>query len=304
MKTNITFSLLLAGALGLHLQATAQQDPAYSMFMYTNTATNPAMAGTAGTLSGMALYRDQWTGIKGAPVTQFLNLDMPLHSDKVGVGLVLHDDRIGITRNQNFNLQYAYRLKFEKGVLAMGLQGGLNHYKADYTSVVTNPQNIVDNSFSEITNSYWVNVGTGIFYYTEKFNIGVSVPKLLNQSIDGMGKNRLQHQYYLTAGYAFPLSPDWMLRPSTMLKIGEGVPLQADFNNTFWFREKYSIGISYRTNDSMAGIIQLMVADGFVVGYAYDYILSSMSQYATGSNELMIRFYIPSQKGLMNARKF
>jgi type IX secretion system PorP/SprF family membrane protein len=282
----------------------AQQDPSYSMFMYTGTSLNPAMAGSAGSLSGTALYRDQWTGIKGAPITQFLNLDMPVFHDKVGLGLAMYNDQIGVTRNQNIDLQYAYRLNFGKGILAMGLQGGINNYNADFTSVVTNPQNSADHAFADVANSMAFNVGTGVFYYTDKFSLGISVPRLVNHSIDGLNNSNNYRKYYLNASYLINLSEDLIFKPSTLLKIGEGIPFQVDINSTFWYKQRYSVGVSYRSQDSVTGIVQLKVGDDFTVGYAYDYITSSMSKYVRGNNEIMVRFAIPSINNTINQRKF
>src|SRR5687767_5613264 len=146
MNNNCKRSVLISYALAvtcifLVTTATAQQDPAYSMFMYNGLAINPAVAGSAETFSATALYRKQWAGIEGAPQTQTLNVDAPVWSNKIGLGISIINDRIGVVENLNINAQYAYRIQFSEGTLSLGLQGGMNNYKADYTSVVTNAQN-------------------------------------------------------------------------------------------------------------------------------------------------------------------
>lgn len=301
---NLIKKYIVIGLLSVSFNSIAQQDPSYSMFMYTGTSINPAIAGSAGAASGAALYRDQWTGIKGAPITQFLNADIPVYHDKVGLGLVMYNDQIGVTRNQNIDLQYAYRLKFKKGIFAMGIQGGINNYNANFASVVTNPQNTIDHAFTNVTNSIALNVGTGLFYYNEKFSVGLSIPRLMNKSMDGLNNSGNYRKYYLTASYTVNLSPDWIFKPSTLLRIGEGIPLQVDINSNFWYKQKYGFGVSYRTNDSVTGMLQFKVADDFTVGYAYDYIISSMSRYSTGNNEVMVRFTIPTVNDVINQRKF
>jgi len=290
----------LAFILLTSFHAHAQQDPSYSMFMYTGTTINPAVAGSAGSLTATALYRQQWMSIKGAPETQVLNLDVPVFSDKVGLGLSIINDKIGVTQNLNMNAQYAYRIKFEKGVLSMGLQGGVNNYKADYTAVVTNPQNTIDNSFSESTNRMIFNFGSGVYYYSEKFYAGFSVPHIINQALDGLNnsngaQSRQYRHYYFTAGYAFTLSENFIIKPSTLVKLADGAPLQVDINSNFWYQEKYCVGFSYRTNDSVTGLVQLRIASQFTVGYAYDFIISSMSRYTTGNNEVMLRYLLPGK---------
>ncbi len=304
MKNRNSIYIIAALTLLISFKSNGQQDPSYSMFMYNGTSINPAIAGSAGSLSGTALYRDQWIGVNGAPITQFLNVDLPVYHDKVGLGIVVYNDKIGVTRNQNIETQYAYRLKFEKGILAMGIQVGLNHFNADYASVITNSQNTIDNTFSDVTNSISLNVGTGLFYYTEKFSVGFSIPKLINKSRDGLNHSDNYRKYYMTASYTIDLSADWIFKPSTLLRIGEGMPFQIDINSNFWFRKKYGIGVSYRSNDSISGLFQLKVGHDFTVGYAYDYTISRLSQFVNGSNELMIRITIPTSNDVINQRTF
>lgn len=276
----------------------AQQEPAYSMFMYTGNGLNPAMAGSSGTFGATALYRKQWAGIDGGPQTQTLLLDAPVANDRVGLGLVLMNDQIGIHQNLNVTTQYAYRLKFDQQRgLAMGLQAGLNNYKADYTSVATNPNQQTDNSFSDYTNQLAFNFGTGVYYYAPKFFAGVSVPTLINESVDGSDNNELGNRqtrhYYVMAGYVINASHLVTIKPSTFVKVAEGAPIQVDVNTNFWYQEKYGLGFSYRTNDSFSTILQLNVANQLTVGYAHDFVVSKLSRYTQGNNEVMLRYRLP-----------
>jgi type IX secretion system PorP/SprF family membrane protein len=274
--------------------AAAQQDPAYSLFMYNGVAVNPAVAGSAETLSATALYRKQWAGIKGSPETQTLNVDAPCWNDKVGLGLSVINDKVGVVQNLNINVQYAYRIQFSAGTLSMGLQAGSNNYKANYTSVVTSSQNAMDNSFSENSNRMIFNFGAGVYYYSPKFYTGFSVPHVINQRLDGIqDKNGVQsHQYrhyFLTAGAVFDVSENVKVKPSTLIKVAEGAPLQVDINSNFWYDEKVSLGFSYRTNDSFSTLFQFQL-NRFRIGYAHDFIISSLSRYTGGNNEIMVRY--------------
>jgi type IX secretion system PorP/SprF family membrane protein len=277
-------------------QATfAQQDPAYSMFMYNGLAINPAVAGSAETFSATALYRKQWSGIEGAPETQTLNLDAPVWNNKLGLGLSLIKDRIGIVDNLNINAQYAYRIQFSNATLSLGIQGGMNNYKADYTSVVTNSQNVTDDSFGENTNRTIFNFGSGAYYYSQRFYAGFSVPHIINQSLDGIpnedgAQSRQYRHYFLTTGYVFDLNEKIKIKPSALLKIAEGAPMQLDISTSIWYNETVSLGFSYRTNDSFTTLFQLQLGKQVRIGYAYDYITSSLSRYTTGNNEVMLRY--------------
>jgi type IX secretion system PorP/SprF family membrane protein len=287
----------LSGAAVMFIagMASAQQDPSYSMFMYNGLAINPAIAGSAETLSATALYRKQWAGIPGAPETQTLNLDAPVWNGKIGLGLSVVNDKLGVTDNLNINSLYAYRIQFPKATLSFGLQGGINNYKADYASVVTNTNQGNDISFAENTSRIFFNFGSGLYYYSEKFFAGFSVPHIINQRLDGISDTegilaRQYRHYFLTMGYVFDAGEKFKIKPSTLLKMVEGAPLQLDINTTFWYNETVSLGFSYRTNDSFTTMVQIQFAKQFRIGYAYDYITSSMSRYTTGNNEVMIRY--------------
>jgi type IX secretion system PorP/SprF family membrane protein len=278
----------------------AQQDPAYSMYMYNGISVNPAVAGSAETFSATALYRKQWAGIKGSPETQTLNVDAPFWNKKIGLGLSIVNDKIGVVQNLNINAQYAYRVKFENATLSMGLQAGMNNYAADYISVSTNSQNVTDNSFSENVNRMIFNCGAGIYYYAQKFYTGFSVPHIINQSLDGIqdgsgAQARQYRHYFFTAGYVFNAGEKFKIKPSTLVKLADGAPIQLDVSTNIWYNEMFCLGFSYRTNDSFTSMIQIQIAKQFRIGYAYDYITSSLSRYTTGNNEVMLRYELPKK---------
>lgn len=302
--------LLIVLLLVLAQVSFAQQDPAYSMFMYNGVAINPAVAGSAETFSATALYRRQWNGIEGAPQTQMLNIDGPVWNNKIGLGLSIINDRVGVVENLNVNAQYAYRIQFSGGTLAFGLQGGMNNYKADYTSVVTNPQNTADNSFNENTNRMIFNFGAGAYFYSKRFYAGLSVPHVMNQQLDGINngngaQSRQYRHYFFTTGYVFDAGEKIKIKPSVLLKIAEGAPAQLDISSSFWYNEIVCLGFSYRTNDSFTMLMQLQLGKQVRLGYAFDYITSSLSRYTTGNNEVMLRFELPHKaKRIVTPRYF
>lgn len=291
--------LFIAGIL-IHITSYGQQDPIYSQFMYNGLAINPAVAGSAESLSATVVYRKQWNGIQGGPETQTLNVDAPFYHNKVGLGLSIINDKIGVTGNLTINTLYAYRIQSSKGTFAMGLQAGIYNYKADYTSVVTDQQNNTDNAFASNVNRVIFNFGSGAYFYSEKFFAGFSIPHILNQSLDGIVDNvgvqsRQYRHYFVTAGYVFDAGENFKIKPSSLLKFADGAPMQADINSNVWYKERFCLGFSYRTSDSFSTILQFQVMQQFRLGYAYDYILSNLSRFTTGNHEIMLR-YEPGKK--------
>jgi type IX secretion system PorP/SprF family membrane protein len=141
------------------------------------------------------------------------------------------------------------------------------------------------------------NCGAGLYYYAQKIYAGFSVPHIINQSLDGIqdgsgAQARQYRHYFLTAGYVFDVGEKFKIKPSTLIKLADGAPLQVDVSSNFWYNEIFALGFSYRTNDSFTTMIQVQVAKQFRLGYAYDHITSSLSRYTTSNNEIMLRYEI------------
>jgi type IX secretion system PorP/SprF family membrane protein len=85
MKKYIYILIVLMAVL-LFQEAEAQQDPQYTQYMYNMNVVNPAYAGSKESLSLTALYRNQWAGLDGNPVTFTFSAHSPI-SDKIGLGL-------------------------------------------------------------------------------------------------------------------------------------------------------------------------------------------------------------------------
>jgi type IX secretion system PorP/SprF family membrane protein len=278
---------LLAGSL------IAQQDAMYSQYMFNMLAVNPAYAGNREVLSVTGLTRAQWIGIEGAPVSSTLCLDAPINSKHIGIGLQLFNDKVGVTSSNGFYGSYAYRLKLRKSTLAFGLQGGIIHYTANYTSVQLSPTAAPpDKSFQENASVLMPSIGGGIFLSDDNYYIGASVPTLLNTQMtfgSDLKVNKDQH-LFLMGGYVFALNRNLKLKPSTLLKAVKGAPLELDLNVNLWIYDKLAIGASYRTGDAAVAMIELVASANFRIGYAYDYSFSKLRYFHSGSHELMLRY--------------
>jgi len=294
-KRIIACLILLFASVGI---LKAQQDAMYTQYMFNTLAINPAYAGSRNVLSATALYRSQWVGVEGAPETQTLSFDSPMKNEKVGLGIQVFSDRIGITKTTGAFLSYSYKIIMEKSTLSFGLQGGMSQYRADFTSVpLRSDGSNIDYAFAQNVNKLIPNFGAGVFYNTDKFYIGASVPHLLNNKLinDSVSvSNELISKQYLHAfvlsGYVFELDPMLKLRPSFLLKAVGGAPLQADINANLWFKDTFSIGMSYRTKADISFLFEVQATDQIRVGYTYDRSLTKLVQFNSGSHEIMLRY--------------
>ena len=289
MKTKLKLAIFI---FMCSVNAFAQENAMYSQYMFNMLAVNPAYAGSREVLSATALYRQQWSGIDGAPKTFTFSADMPIANRKVGLGLNIFNDRIGVSNTNGVSANYAYRIHTGKGVLALGLEAGLIQYRADYSSLKISSTGQGDPSFNQNINSTKPNFGAGIYYSTDRFYIGASVPTLVSYNISGLDSvvAYQKRNYFGMAGFVFRLSHNLALKPSTLVKYANGRPLQIDINTNLWIHDVLGIGVSYRTGDAFIGMLEIQATPNLRFGYAYDYTLTSLNRYSSGSHELMLRY--------------
>ncbi len=276
----------------------AQQDAQYTQYMYNTMSVNPAYAGNKGGLNIVALYRNQWQGLEGAPTTQTLALDTRLGSlRRLGVGVSLINEKIGPTSETYFNIDVSYRISVsEEGELSFGLKGVAHLLNVDFEKL--NLFDIDDTSFNaSINNKFSPNVGIGIYYNTSKFYVGFSIPNLLetdhfngNQSL---GEERIN--YYLISGYVFDINEDVKFKPALLTKLVLGTPLQIDISTNFMFYEKLTLGLAYRWSAAVSAILGYRISNSLTLGFAYDRETTELGniQFNSGSYEAMLRYELP-----------
>lgn len=290
----------------------AQQDPMFNQYMFNTLAINPAYAGSREVLSMVGLYRNQWqlTGINGAPVTMTFSAHSPFAKDKVGLGINIMTDHIArVINTTTINGSYAYKLKFKKGsTLALGLQFGVTHFNANLPDLVTNYNpNVFDPAFSSVVNRWLPNFGFGMYYYTNKYYLGVSLPRIMTNRLTAQSATNLlasdpikraqeYRHFFAMAGYVFDIGQSFKLRPSVLMKYVSNAPIEFDFNANLWMFERFAVGASYRTAYGMVGMVQLQATPQMMVGYSYDYPFNDLNKATWGSHEIMLRYELNFSK--------
>lgn len=297
--------------LGLGLGLHAQQDSHYSQYMFNHLAINPAYAGSWNFVTANLIYRKQWVDVAGAPTTQSFTLHGPSRNERHGFGLSFYNDRIGVTRSTNINLGYAYRILFNNNVrLSFGLQGTVENFNADFTSVTTGSgiQNgILDPTFGQNLNLWMPNVGAGALFYSNHFYLSLSAPDLLeNQLGENTAANTEARHFFASTGFRIG-AEDARVKflPSLLLKYQPNSPIGLDLNAQFLLADKVYLGASYRLEDAVVGMFQWQASSWLRLGYAYDYPLNTLGAYTSGSHEFLLGFDLNFQrKGMVSPRWF
>ena len=237
-KSNITYvckmKYLLFGAfVFVGIAAFAQQDAQYTQYMYNTVSVNPAYAGSRGHMSIAALHRSQWVGLDGAPVTQTLNIHSPIGYRGVGLGFSIVNDKIGPTSETNFDVDFSYTLyTSSEGRLSFGLKASANLLDVRFSEL---DQFVPDQTLQQdIDNRLSPNIGAGIYYHTNKFYAGLSVPRFLETSHfeeSSLSTANEQMNFYLITGYVWDLNSFLKFKPTLLSKITQGAPLQVDVSS-------------------------------------------------------------------------
>ncbi len=290
----------------------AQQDAQYTQYMYNTLSVNPAYAGSRGVLSINALHRSQWVGLDGAPTTQTVNFNTPI-SKRSGIGLSIVNDEIGNGTNQDtyFDGVYSYTIPTSRtGKLSFGIKAGGHLLNLDFTKLqnYNNEANTV--GLSNIDKKFSPNFGAGVYYHTDKFYAGLSVPNFLKtehfeNSTSSVAQERMN--IYLITGYVFDLNPNLKFKPAALLKAVQGAPLQIDLSANFMLSEKFTLGAAYRWDAAVSALFGFQITDQFMLGLAYDREITELgnSTFNDGSFEVLLRYEFRSRyKNVLTPRFF
>ena len=300
-------------------QSYGQQDVQYTQFMLNKIAFNPAYAGNHNAPCFTGIYRTQWVSLEGAPISQNFSFHTPLFKNRVGLGLNLHHDKIGPTRSWYYSMMYAYRIKMNSGHLSFGMQGLIRDYRVDWSGVTAIHSG--DALYGmEVESKLIPNFGIGTYFQNNSFYVGLSIPRLLNGDLtfgyDGNIQNtdysREERHIFLMTGLILPLSSAIKFKPAALLKYTANAPFDVDLHAGLIFYDRLNLGVTYRAGgirqsvgESIDFVLQAIFTPQIKLGLAYDYTLSKIRDFQSGSYEIMLEYCLVSkQKGTTNPRFF
>jgi type IX secretion system PorP/SprF family membrane protein len=297
---------LVVFSMTMELQA--QQDPHYTQYMYNMNVINPAYAGSKENLSIGMLYRKQWVEIEDAPTTATFSGHAPVGKN-VGLGLSVISDKIGPVEENNIYGDFSYTLQLGgEHKLAFGLKAGLTLHQVGLFSDINHTlpdQN--DPAFAQNTSNSYFNLGSGLFYYTNKYYLALSVPNMMkSKHLDYNGRkfgSEVSH-YFLTGGYVFDVSENIKFKPFFMMKSAFNAPTSLDLSTNFLFNEKFEAGVTYRLEDSFGAMINYAISPNVKLGYAYDHIVSDLNVTTPSSHEIVLLFDLNFPRKVSSSPRF
>ncbi len=285
-----------------------QQDAQYTQYMYNTVSVNPGYAGSRGHISIAALHRSQWVGLDGAPKTQTFNIHSPIGYRGVGLGLSIVNDKIGPTVETNFDIDFSYTLYTStEGRLSFGLKASANLLDVRFSEL--NQYTTDPTLQQDIQNRLSPNIGAGVYYHTEHFYAGLSVPRFLETAHfdeSSLSTAKEQMNFYFITGYVWDLNPFLKFKPTLLTKIVRGAPLQVDLSANFMLSEKFILGAGYRWDAAFSGMAGFMLSNKFLIGIAYDKETTELgsARFNDGSFEVILRYDFITTKGKVKSPRF
>lgn len=310
MIRRLAYLVVFVSVVQVHL--CAQTGYRFNHYAINTSFFNPASCGVKGYSEVFAGYRGQWSSLKGAPESMLLNASVSSFRNKVGLGLSLLNDEVGISAKREIYASYAYHIRTENAILSMGLSFGMENFSENWQNIVTAQPD--DPEFPADKRNFWgINCGFGLYYSTKNFFVGASIPKLLEDnylanttSFYVPSFNIKSWHYYFTGGYRIPLSFHLTLVPSFLIRTVRASPVNYNADLTLYIKELILLGTGVRSSDTWVGTIGFSPIDNFKVYYSYDITtFSDFSKKFGASHEITLAYgFKKANKKIISPRYF
>lgn len=309
--------------LSVHAYAYGQYVPNSAQNFHYAPVYNPAFTGIENFVDLKVGYRYQWTGFKeNAP--QFGNLAVnfrikqpldlrtnalrPSRTDfsrivprrKLsiqGLGFTAYAEKFGPLENKGGGVQYALHIPLsEKIHLSAGLGAMIQNTRVNpdelYWGANPDPGDPV---YDKVMaggvghTELWTRVG--MLLYAENFYFGGTYyPYNKNLQENEIAFSDQTYDAGIQAGFSFPISEDFLLRPTVWALVATTGDVVIDYSAKFYMQDRAWFGLTYR--DISAGAISggFNISELLSASYSYEFSLGNLRTFGGGSHELILAF--------------
>ena len=289
--------LILMLALGSLADIDAQDPAFFSQHLNNPLLYNPAFAGNRAVPGFSILTRQQWLGWEGSPSSTALLIHTKLKNKNAGTGVSLSYDLMGPVHYAGFTGAYSYSVQLsENKRIIFGLQGELGFRQIKLSRLQLIDQG--DLLFAEDPGiRLQPNVGLGIHFIAGKYNVNLSVPRLLNSKLspyegETSKWSTTPRVFYMGANARFDLGEDFEVVPSLLIALSRGNSPFVELSGLLNYQKRFGVGMLYRFNKTVGATIRYNHQEAFSFGYAYD-VSFNMMHYNAGTHELYMGYNFP-----------
>jgi type IX secretion system PorP/SprF family membrane protein len=251
---------------------------------------NPAFTDSIGQRM-ISLGVDKQWAIEGAPLTEFLQFQMPV-AQTGNIGAWLHNDSYGVENDIQIGAAYSYKIKIKDNFLSFGLS--LSLLMMGESRVAELNDSRPDPVFSEpLSGQTGFNAGFGAYYFSNKFYAGFSIPQLLTNDIKNYKlENSIDFaraQYYFTGGYRFDMSNTISLMPSALLALSGATSLGYEVMLTAAYNKRFEIGAGWSANANLQFAAGAAITKSISLRYQFSQNIDA--DYHAGTSHFIVLRY-------------
>lgn len=278
---NFILSIALVGGIYLSSKVSAQELPQLNSFMFNQFIYNPASGGMyESDFNFNSSGRFQWSGIKGAPLTNYSWADFRFRRNSMSAGLVFAYDQLGANQFTDVAINYTYIVRLSNTwKFSVGLRAGVASSRFNGTAI-DNVRDLNDPNAVTVIITY-PKFGTGFQFYNRRFYGGVGIPDLaaINNNPNSVDhdKNFFQknRNYTLMAGYKFKITDGFSVYPNGKVYYFPTKPLRADASLIGEVTDYFWAGASYSTFGLASVMVGTYLSSSIRFMYAYEFNMRS-----------------------------
>ncbi|RWU10062.1 PorP/SprF family type IX secretion system membrane protein [Pedobacter chitinilyticus] len=304
-----------------------QEYPRSSQYIFNNYLLNPALSGIDSYIDLKLGHRQQWSGLEGAPSTQYISVNTAIGDDYIrssinsfpgrgynplsrsyvnsytaaephhGFGLIAVTDKAGLVRQNNVNATYAYHLGLTTDMnLSVGVSGGFHSLTVKVEDI--RAEHETDPLFNaDYNNLLRPDLGFGVWLYGPRFYVGTSAKQVLGKRsvFKDQGYSVLAYQspsFYGTVGVKLFLDEEIAMIPSMLVSYWKNSPMAIDLNMKLAYQDKFWLAGSLRYNDAFSFLAGFNLSSLVNLTYSYDMSTTAIRRVNKGTHEIGIGFLL------------
>lgn len=264
--------------------ASAQQLPVMSHYIYNPYLYNPARTGQNDMGSINAHFKKQWVNMPYSPITGALSVETPLPKAKLGnmgIGGMVYTEQMHIITKVGAMATYAYHIPFEKNkdykhALGVGVSVGMINQHFNFPdATIINPDD--QQVLASMANGTSFDFSAGIDYHFRDLHVGGAMLQGLNNGIKFLNpqdqdiKFINSRHWIVTASYHAAFGSKEKkhrpyVEPVFLGRIIQGLPFQAEGTVLVGMEGIAWLGIGYRSNNTETTTSAIMATAGVDIG--------------------------------------
>ncbi len=300
----------------------AQAPPFSDQFLTNSFLTNPAITGTSRQAPLTVSIRQQWMGIKSAPVYQTISYHKSLIEKgkrfnyrgflnrgensygKIGIGGGLFNFKYGSVTQMGLHLDYAYHVYLKKGRVSFGLAPLYQQFAINTGNFIRPDGNILDNLLDpaarEVT--HFFDAAAGVHYSSGKWFAGLSGVELFNSKVrfgsiqldpagDASQNYFLARTFYAYGGITPMIGKNFTIKPSVILKYSQPAGIGIQANILVSYNDNIEAGFLYRYKESYGFFLGLK-AMNVLIRYQFETPAGSTAGSRFLTNQILVGYLL------------